>query len=592
VNSLYSKHRNRIGFIAVALIVIFMVLAGRLFFVQIYMHREYAEIVNSKSKLKMDISGSRGIIFDRNGVPLTKNLTHYTLWVDTQGKIDRNDISMYLSAIFDKSPQYYLGKMNKESRYLVLEKNILDPQIAGIRRDLKKLNIQIEDNTKRYYPYSDLASQVIGFTDTESQGAIGIECQFNSVLSGRRGTKEMTRNSTGRLQTDIYADQPYLSNGLDITLTLDISYQAILQDELQQACKATDAKGANGLIIDPFTGEILAMASYPGFDPNNYSYYPVETYQNQVISMTYEPGSTYKIVAISAGLENGLISPWQTYDCENGEYQLYNRTFHDHEKYEILTVSEILMHSSNIGMVKIASNIGSLDVYKYSKRYGFGEPAGIQLPHENGGILRDFGIWTKTSGATIAIGQELAVTTLQTALSYCVISNGGYLVMPNIIREISGNRQVQEFRYRPQAIRRVISPQTADAIMTMLRGVILEGTADKARITGFPIAGKTSTAQKYIGDKYSKTEFISAFVGIFPIDLPQFVCVVAVDSPIYGRHWGNETAAPIVKKVIERIMGYTDENFMKMMESPSDENETHQIQRFSLQTKSIERNGS
>ncbi|NQU66811.1 MAG: penicillin-binding protein 2 [Candidatus Marinimicrobia bacterium] len=591
MNSLYCKYRNRIGAVTIVLLFLFIVLSGRLIYVQIFMHEEYAELAKSLYKREKNINGSRGVIFDRNGIPLTKNLTHHSLWVDTEETIDCKEISQFLSDIFDKPARSYFQKLQKSSRYLVLEKNVLDPQIAGITQRLKDLNIHMESHSKRYYPYSDLAAQVIGYTDTDEQGSIGVECQYNSVLSGNQAVQDMVRNSRGQLSTDIYEDRPVISNGLDITLTLDITYQAILQDELQQACISTNAKGANGLIINPFTGEILAMATYPSFDPNNYSSFPAETYLNQVISMVYEPGSTFKIVTISAGLENNLISPWQTYDCENGEYHLFNRTFHDHEKYEILTVSEILMHSSNIGMVKIATDIGSEFVFKYSTQFGFGEPTGIQLPHENGGILRGYQEWTRSSGPTIAMGQELAVTTLQTAMSYCAISNGGYLIMPTIIRKITGNNQVPDYRFYPQPIRRVIAKDTADDIMTMLRGVILEGTADKARLPGFPIAGKTSTAQKYTENGYSKSEFISAFAGVFPIDNPEFVCVVAVDSPKYGYHWGNETAVPVVRKVFERIIGFSDRDYIRTLDLPTVEDTKLQIQHLSLQSDSIERSG-
>ena len=367
------------------------------------MHKDYAELAESIIMREKKITGSRGLIFDRNGIPLTKNLSHHTLWVDTDENIDRKKISEFLSTKFNKPIQNYSEKLNKNSRYLVLEKNILDPQISGISKILKELHIHIDSDVKRYYPYIDLAAQVIGFTDTDGCGSIGIECEFNSLLSGGHATQEFVKNSSGQLSSDIYREKLKISDGLDITLCLDINYQSILQDELYQACEATNAKGANGLIINPHTGEILAIATFPSFDPNNYSIYSPDTYNNDVISLEYEPGSTFKIVAISAGLELQRISPWQTYDCENGEYRIFNRTFHDHEDYEILTVSEILMHSSNIGIVKIASDIGDENIFLYSRRYGVGEPTGIQLPHENGGIIRDYKDWTRSSAPTIAM---------------------------------------------------------------------------------------------------------------------------------------------------------------------------------------------
>lgn len=569
----------------------FTILSGQLIYIQIFMHKEYAELAESIIMREKKITGSRGLIFDRNGAPLTMNLSQHTLWVDTDENIDRKKISEFLSFKFNKPIHNYSNKLKNNSRYLVLEKNILDPQISGITKILKELHIHVDSQVKRYYPYSELAAQVIGFTNTDGLGSIGIEHEFNSLLSGGHATQEFVKNSSGQLNSDIYKDEIKISDGLDITLCLDINYQSILQDELYQACQATNAKGANGLIINPYTGEILAMATFPSFDPNNYSIYSPDTYNNGVISLEYEPGSTFKIVTISAGLELKSISPWQTYDCENGKYRIFNRTFHDHEEYEILTVSEILMHSSNIGMVKIASDIGSEYIFQYSRRFGFGEPTGIQLPYENGGIIRNYKDWTLSSGPTIAIGQELAVTTLQTAMSYCVISNGGYLIKPSIIKSIEGNERTSEYQFTPQPVRRVISNETAKTILMMLRGVILEGTADKAKLPGFHIAGKTSTAQKYTEKGYSKSEFISAFAGIYPFENPELVCVVAVDSPSYGHHWGNETAAPVVRKVIERIIGFSDTDYLRELESAPIRENKFKIQHLSLQSKSIERSG-
>ncbi len=541
----------------------FAVLTIRLFFLQVLNHGEYADFAESVALREKQISGMRGIIYDRNGIPLTRNITCHTLWINTiKDLTDTNmdQISGVLSQAFEKPAQFYRNLLKKRSRYVVLEKDVPSIQYLPLASQLKELHVNSDPHVRRHYPFGDLASQVIGYTNPENKGVIGIEKQFNDVLSGSSGMVKMEKRAGGKLLTSIYDGQTFAADGRDIILTLDIRYQAILQDELKLAMQKTNAESANGIIVDPFTGEILAMATVPAFDPNNYSAFPVETHLNKVISEPYEPGSTFKIVTISAGLENNAISSWKTYDCEGGKYRIFNRTFHDHEEYDVLTVSEILMHSSNIGMVKIAMDVGAPQVYKYSLLYGFGEPTGIMLPHEQSGILRDFDDWTQASGPTIAMGQEIAVTTLQTAMSYSAVSNGGYLLQPQIVREISGNSNSAPFRCSTKVIRRVVSEGTATAVMSMLREVITKGTADKARLPGFPLAGKTSTAQKFTDGAYSKTKYISAFAGIYPSYQPQLVCMVAVDSPKYGSHWGNETAAPIVRKIIERIIN-TDDRF-------------------------------
>ena len=246
------------------------------------------------------------------------------------------------------------------------------------------------------------------------------------------------------------------------------------------------------------------MATLPSVDLNQYSKYPILNHKNKVISDAFEPGSTFKIVGIAAGLDNNLLNPWDKFYCENGEYRTLHRVFHDHKPYEELTVSEILMHSSNIGMVKIASRIGAGNIFRFAVLHGFGEPTGIQLPNETGGILREFTEWSKSSGPTIAMGQEIAVTTLQTAMSYSTIANGGFLLKPTIIKNIGQNKTPGKHQC-PTVIRRVLKEDTSKAVLSMLYEVINMGTADKAQMHGFTLAGTTSTAQKFLDGNYSNT---------------------------------------------------------------------------------------
>ena len=252
-------------------------------------------------------------------------------------------------------------------------------------------------------------------------------------------------------------------------------------------------------------------------------------------------------------MESGGLTLDTSYNCENGSYKLFNHIINDHEPNGTLTISEILKHSSNIGMAKIAEDIGAQLIFQYAKIFGFGSQTHIQLPNESEGTLRNFREWENLSGPEIAIGQEISTTTLQTAVAYCAIANGGFLLKPYIINQINRSGDVIQLS-ETKNIRRVISQETSNEILLMLENTVNSGTGNKAEIPGYRVGGKTGTAQKFVEGQYSQKEFISSFAGIFPIDNPDYVCVVSVDSPQYGFHWGNETAAPIVRRVFERII--------------------------------------
>ena len=587
MNSLYQCHRTRIGIVTITIMFVFAVLSLRLIYIQIIKHDEYSAIAKKNTIGTRNIHGSRGIIYDRSGTALTYNLRHHTFWMDTRVHQEIDEVCEIFSTVFNKPINHYRKLLTRKSNYVVIEKNVVDPLYSDLLNKLKGKNVGSDTVTKRHYPFGDLAAQVIGYTNTENLGVVGIERQYNSILSGTSGLKNFSKKANGKLCSNIYEDDYSFDNGRNITLTIDIEYQAILQDELKLAIESSGALSANGIIIEPYTGEVFAMATLPSFDLNSYFDYPIQYHQNKVISGAYEPGSTFKIVGVSAGLDENLISPWEKFNCEDGEYHTLNRIFHDHKPHDELTVSEILMHSSNIGMVKIADKIGSERIFRYSVLHGFGEPTGIQLPMENSGILRNFKDWTRSSGPTIAMGQEIAATTLQSALSYCSIANGGYLLKPSIIKSISRNSHNDIIQIEPQVIRSVMGGETSKAVLSMLCEVINKGTADKAQMHGFSLAGKTSTAQKFVDGSYSKTEFMSAFAGIYPSHQPRLVCLVVVDSPQYGKHWGNETAAPIVKKVIERIINLdSNKQDVKILFAAA-KNSNNDIKHLALQTSTV-----
>lgn len=562
---LYIEHRKRIGVVVTCLVLSWVLLSGRLFYIQIVRNEEMENNVKTKSTITKSVSAERGKIFDRSGVELSQNTTYYTFGVSLNSKYiyDRELIVDLFSETFNKEKSYYENKLNSRLNYVVLEKNIIETDCYPILFEDYYLNnkwkkkkitgLTVESELRRYYPYRDLAAQVIGYVNTNNKGVVGIEKQFDTVLKGDTGKKTYNRNGKNTFITSSDKTQPILNNGADIQLTLDIVMQSILQDELEKTVTKRKAKSANGIILNPFSGEILAIASVPSFDLNEYWAYPVQNHHNLAISFPYEPGSTFKIVTISAALESGGLTLDTSYNCENGSYKLFNHIINDHEPNGTLTISEILKHSSNIGMAKIAEDIGAQLIFQYAKIFGFGSQTHIQLPNESEGTLRNFREWENLSGPEIAIGQEISTTTLQTAVAYCAIANGGFLLKPYIINQINRSGDVIQLS-ETKNIRRVISQETSNEILLMLENTVNSGTGNKAEIPGYRVGGKTGTAQKFVEGQYSQKEFISSFAGIFPIDNPDYVCVVSVDSPQYGFHWGNETAAPIVRRVFERII--------------------------------------
>ena len=449
----------------------------------------------------------------------------------------------------------YQNLLSKRKKYIPLTKALNRTQCLPILEKLKETKgLQCDVSTNRYYPFQNLASQVIGYVDRDHKGQFGIERQFDPLLNGKTSNLIFNRSANGTLRKAIIDQHPTAENGADIQLTIDANIQTILLDALKQGMKRSGALTANGVILNPFTGDILAMASVPDFDPNAYGKYDVSTFANRTISDSYEPGSTFKLISMTAALESGVFTSEDKFFCENGEYQILpSKIIHDHEPHGDLSLSDIFIYSSNIGLAKMVDQMGAQHIYDYARKFGFGIRTGVPLPSEASGVLREFNEWTRLSGPFVSIGQEISINTLQLAVAYSAAANGGYLPNARIIKNISGNGY-EERDYSPKPVRKVMTRETSEILLSMMEDVVNHGTANKARIPGFRIGGKTGTAEKFVNGAYSKREFISSFAAVFPIDNPKYVCVISVDSPKYGYHWGNETAAPIVKEIFERLI--------------------------------------
>ncbi len=475
--------------------------------------------------------------------------------MNTQKEADVNAIATLFSEAFNQPLDSYQKLLSKRKRYIPLTKALNRTQCLPILEKLKETKgLQCDVSTSRYYPFQNLASQVIGYVDRDHKGQFGIERRFDPLLNGKTSNLKYNRSANGTLRKAIIDQHPTAENGADIQLTIDVNIQSILLDALKRGMKKSGALTANGVIINPFTGDILAMASVPDFDPNTYEKYDVSTFANRTISDSYEPGSTFKLISLTAALESGMFTAEDQFFCENGEYQIISsKIIHDHEPHGDLSLSDIFIYSSNIGLAKMVDQMGAQHIYDYARKFGFGIRTGVPLPSEAPGVLREFNEWTRLSGPFVSMGQEISINTLQLAVAYSAAANGGYLPTARIIKNISGNG-FEERDYSPRPVRKVMTRETSESLLAMMEEVVNHGTADKARIPGFRIGGKTGTAEKFVNGSYSSREFISSFAAVFPTDNPKYVCVINVDSPRYGLHWGNETAVPIVKDIFERLI--------------------------------------
>ena len=525
----------------------------RFFYIQVLNAEVYHENISRQLEYNKRIKGDRGKIFDRNGVPLAENITKVTFWTNTNHNIDIESIAYFLYEEFQISETLTHDLIrSKKTNYLPLKKDVILENFEKIIHKVKSIKGLYADTvTKRFYQFEDACAHIIGHIDYNGEGQSGLELQFNDLLKGHEKIETFYRSKGSLL---VNKDKENFNDGQDIHLTIDINLQNILFEAIQKGQKDSYAKSANGIILDPHTGEILALAGTPSFNPNNRVIKNLNNLKNKAISEQYEPGSTLKVIPIlNAILIEGTKD--RIFDCENGEYYLPESRFliHDHEPNGDLSLEEILIHSSNIGIAKIASIIGQEETFNSLKKFGLGTKTGIDLPGEERGMLRPLKSWSRISKSMVSMGQEVSTTNLQLSMIYASIANKGYLLKPKIIKSIDGTSGKITFD-EIQIVRKVMNENQSDKLLEILTNAVNEGTGTNAIIPGYNIAGKTGTAEKFIDGEYSDKDFVSSFASIFPSNDPRIVCIISVDSPEYHKHWGNITAAPITKEIYKQII--------------------------------------
>jgi len=554
----YKKYRSRIIFISLGFVLIWTGLSIRLVKIMVFDSSHYRKIGFKQSKIQEPLIAVRGNIYDKNDVPLTKNIIHYSVGVHVEKVKNKEEIAVSLSEITGRDSDFYSKKLkNKKNGYQVLELKV--SRIIGEKIKKEIPDLKTRKSSKRFYPHANIASQVIGFTKHNDSGLVGIEKYYENFLAGTDGWVVKQKNVAGKKGSYHKTSFPIKESvkGSNIQLTIDIEYQSILQEELQRRIDESGAKGAMGILMNPQNGDILAMASLPDFDLNNPNGYPLENQKNKVVTDQFEPGSTYKVVAATAALESGKINLSDEFNCEEGKVQIDGWTISDHEQFGVLTFPQIIANSSNVGVIKIAQKIGREPLYNASRSFGFGSYTGIDFPGESQGILRKKSDWNHMSLASVSIGYEVAVTALQIASAYAAIANGGVLLKPQLVKQIINEDGNVVYASKPESIRKIAKSNTMLDLKHILEKVVDGGTGVKANIEGWTIAGKTGTAIKYLNGSYSK-KYISNFAGFFPSENPQVVGVVVLDEPNHGLHWGGYGAAPLFKRIAGRIINLDD----------------------------------
>jgi cell division protein FtsI/penicillin-binding protein 2 len=561
-----SDTRSRCALVCFAFIALFSAFSFRLIYLQVIKHDEYAGLAAEKHVYKQIIYAERGTILDANNEVLAHNVPVETVVADATHLNDRDALIDLVSQELGVPEQDLTEKLQGERRYIVIKREVPESLASALREKLRARNLRgiyFEHDATRIYPNGSMLCHVIGFTDFEHRGIQGVEASMEEYLHGQDGYRYIEHNRAGQ-EIVLYRGQERAPrDGYQVHLTVDLNLQNIVENEIDTAMGEYSPQKATIILMRPQTGEILAMANRPNFDLNLRSEAKPEEMKNRAIIDMMEPGSTFKIVAAAAALNEHKLQPKSTIFCENGLWQFGGAVLHDHRAFSYLSVQDILIKSSNIGAAKLALGIGDQKFYEYIRRFGFGERTGIELPGEINGLIRPPRSWSKISITRIPMGHEIGVTPLQMTVAMATIANGGKLITPRIVKSITGSDGKTVTSLSPVVLRQVISPQTASQIGDALRGVVSDrGTAAAAAVPGFTIAGKTGTAQK-VDPKggYEHGKYVVSFIGYLPAERPEFVGLVVLDDAQTTKpelNYGGLIAGPIFSRIAEKAAQYLD----------------------------------
>jgi len=558
--------RSRCVLVCTGFIGLFSIFSFRLIYLQAIKHDEYAGLAAEKHVYKQIIHAERGTILDANSEVLAHNIPVETLVADATHLNNRPAIVALVSHELGIPSKELAEKLDNERRYIVIKREVPAATANALREKLRAGNLRgiyFEHDATRIYPNGSMLCHVIGFTDFDHHGIQGVEASMEEYLHGQDGYRFIEHNRAGQEIVPYRGQERAPRDGYQIHLTVDLGLQNIVENEIDAAMAQYFPQKATIILMRPQTGEILAMANRPHFDLNLRSEARPDQMKNRAIIDMMEPGSTFKIVAAAAALNERKVRPDSSIFCENGLWNFGGTALHDHRSFSYLSVREILIKSSNIGAAKLGLSVGEQKFYEYIRRFGFGERTGIELPGEINGLIRSPKSWSKISITRIPMGHEIGVTPLQMTVAMATIANGGKLIMPRIVKSITTSDGKSISSLSPVVLRQVISPETAREIGDALRGVVSDsGTAAAAAVPGFTIAGKTGTAQKVDPrGGYEEGKYVVSFAGYLPAEHPEFVGLVVLDDAHTSKpelNYGGLVAGPIFSHLAEKAARYLD----------------------------------
>jgi len=571
----YKKFRGRYYFVVSVSVLVWTMLVFRMFFIQVIDAERLGNIIETRFEGKVSISPLRGNFYDRNGKKLTDNIEHFTFSANPKDVKDKDAVARLFSKVFNKSKRFYLNRLNLDKSFVYLERNV--SPIIGRELSTSPLpkGVQVRSEVRRSYPYGDVAAPLIGFVGTDNHGLSGLESHYDHQLSGIEGWRELGSDGKGNTRIRGGFREQQAINGDDCQLTLDVDLQIIVEEELKAALDRHQAEKAMAVLVDPKTGEILALANIPSFNPNSRSKLKQESLKSHPIMSAFEPGSTFKVIGATALLERNAVHPMDVFYCENGKFQTHDIEINDWKPFDNLTFAEVLQHSSNIGIIKAIDRIDNSQLFTTARKFGFSEKTGVQYPYENGGMLRHTKNWSLVSKAEISIGYEVSVTSLQLAMAYSAIGNGGVLMKPQLIHSFTSPKGFVKEVDRMDAIRRVASKQTMSTLSGILQKAVSSGTGSQAFLPSLQIAGKTGTAKRLKNGEYVD-EYVASFASFFPSHDPEYTLIVVIDKPTRNGYTGGMVAAPVAKEIYRRIYNFQSHESQPHLQVslPADESPT------------------
>ncbi|MDP8299000.1 MAG: penicillin-binding protein 2 [Candidatus Tantalella remota] len=527
----------------------------RLFFLQVLQFDNFAEMAQDQHNKVLKVEARRGTIFDRRKEPLAINLDVLSVYADPRSIKQKETTAEILGGILNLDKAGLQKKLGRDKSFIWIKRKIDEDSVREIRAE-KLTGVHFLTESRRSYPSDNTASHIVGFAGMDNNGLEGLEMVFDDKLKGTPGWRHLVRDAKRRTVMFNDAKSVPAENGHNLLLTIDGVIQYVAEEEIRKMAVKYNASGATAVVMDPHTGEILAMASYPDYDLNDFSNTPRDIMKNSAVSSIYEPGSVFKIVAASAALNEGTVQLEDEFDCENGEYRVGGRVLHDYHSYGNLSFIDVIAKSSNIGTVKVAQDLGEDKLYEYIEGFGFGSKTGIDLPGEVAGISRPPSRWSRSDITTIPMGQGIAVTPVQLASAISVIANGGYLMKPYVVDSVTNWEGDVIESFGPVQKRKVLDEETCDKMIKILRRVVTDGTGRRAKSRKYAVCGKTGTAQMVNpAGGYYDNKYYATFIGFAPEEDPR-ICVVVIARDPHPVYFGGSVAGPAFRRIAERTLQY------------------------------------